>query len=107
MSAASTPLIIDAQGVQVGVLQVGQVDVMLVHQCLCLAGSRGSFIGVGGNACSLHAVDQREGRKRDGSTGLPWRRISKCSFTRSASVLPISAIFWPLRTFWSSLTSKV
>ena len=37
------------------------------------------------------------GRNFAGSTGLPRRRISKCSLTWSASVSPISAIFWPLR----------
>jgi hypothetical protein len=35
------------------------------------------------------------GRYLSGSTGLPCRRISKCSLTWSASVLPISAIFCP------------
>ena len=49
---------------------------------------------------------QRGGRYFAGSTGLPWRRTSKCSLIRSASLLPISAIFCPLRTVWSSLTSK-
>src|SRR6185369_3165075 len=47
------------------------------------------------------------GKYLAGSTGLPCRRISKCSLTRSASLLPISAIFWPLRTVWSSFTSSV
>src|SRR5690606_13302808 len=47
------------------------------------------------------------GRNRVGSTGLPCRRISKWSFTRSVSLAPISAIFCPLRTDWSSLTSSV
>src|SRR5262249_22253069 len=45
------------------------------------------------------------GRYRVGSTGLPRRRISKCSLTWSASVSPISAIFCPLATCWPSLTS--
>jgi len=53
-----------------------------------------------GQAC------QRGGSMREGSIGLPWRRISKCSCTRSASLAPISAIFWPRLTAWSSLTSK-
>ena len=38
------------------------------------------------------------GRYSAGSTGLPCLRISKCSLTESASVLPISAIFWPRLT---------
>jgi len=36
-----------------------------------------------------------------GSTGRPRSRISKCSFTRSLSVLPISAIFWPFLTAYA------
>ena len=51
--------------------------------------------GPGHGACKLA---QRCGRYLDGSTGLPRRRSSKCSFTRSASLLPISAIFWPFCT---------
>ena len=35
---------------------------------------------------------------------MPMRRISKWSFTSEASVLPISAIFWPFVTFSPSLT---
>ena len=48
--------------------------------------------------------DQRCGKCLRGSTGLPCRRISKCSLTRSASVLPISAIFCPLVTLCPSST---
>ena len=33
--------------------------------------------------------------------GLPWRRISKCNCTRSASLEPISAILWPRRTAYA------
>ena len=58
-------------------------------------------------SCSIRDRFQREGRYLSGSTGLPWRRTSKCNLTRSASLLPISAIFWPARTFWSSLTSRI
>ena len=50
---------------------------------------------------------QRAGSSLTGSIGLPWRRISKCSCTRSASLAPISAIFWPRCTAWSSLTSRL
>jgi hypothetical protein len=46
------------------------------------------------------------GRNCSGSTGLPSRRISKCSRTRSASVLPISAIRWPPLTRSPSFTSS-
>eukprot|EP00825_Cyclidium_porcatum_P004911 TRINITY_DN1233_c0_g1_i10.p4 TRINITY_DN1233_c0_g1~~TRINITY_DN1233_c0_g1_i10.p4 ORF type:complete len:127 (+),score=12.65 TRINITY_DN1233_c0_g1_i10:156-536(+) len=38
-------------------------------------------------------ITHRFGRYCAGSTGLPCLRISKCSLTDSASVLPISAIF--------------
>jgi transglutaminase-like putative cysteine protease len=44
------------------------------------------------------------GRYLSGSIGLPSRRISKWSFTWSASVFPISAIFWPFCTCWPSFT---
>ena len=48
----------------------------------------------------------RAGSSRAGSIGLPWRRISKCSCTFSASLEPISAILCPRRTTWSSFTSS-
>ena len=41
---------------------------------------------------------QRGGNSLAGSIGLPCLRISKCSFTPSVSLEPISAIFWPRRT---------
>ena len=50
---------------------------------------------------------QRGGSTLAGSIGRPWRRTSKCSCTRSASDEPISAIFWPRRTAWSSFTSRI
>ena len=43
-------------------------------------------------ASCLRRPRQRGGSSRAGSTGLPSRRISKCSFTRSASLDPISAM---------------
>ena len=57
-------------------------------------------------AHGIQAAAYRAGRYLAGSTGLPWRRTSKCSLMRSASLLPISAIFCPLRTLWSSFTSS-
>ncbi|MBI2509412.1 MAG: DUF3488 domain-containing transglutaminase family protein [Betaproteobacteria bacterium] len=60
--------------------------------------------------CISHAASvtlhQAGGSNLTGSTGLPKRRISKCSLTWSASVLPISAIFCPLATDWSYFTSN-
>ena len=53
----------------------------------------GRFAGHGG-----------EGRYFNGSSGRPYWRISKCSFTRSASLSPISAIFWPAFTLSPSFT---
>ena len=47
------------------------------------------------------AARQRGGRSRAGSIGLPCLRISKWSCTLSASVEPISAIFWPRRTAYA------
>ena len=61
-----------------------------------VAGAR----GIAGRCRRRRVVPRASSRAagtRAGSIGLPSRRISKCSFTWSASVLPISAIFWPLR----------
>ncbi|CFN77508.1 Uncharacterised protein [Bordetella pertussis] len=48
----------------------------------------------------------RGGRYCIGSTGVPWRRISKCSRGDVVSVSPISAILAPRLTFWPVLTSS-
>ena len=69
-------------------------------------GGGGGF-GRGGFLHPPIVSGQRAGRYLDGSTGLPCLRTSKCSLVRSASVLPISAIFWPFFTTWSSLTRSV
>src|SRR5207237_155957 len=63
--------------------------------------------GVSASAHLRHARAHRGGRSFAGSIGLPCLRISKWSCTPSASVEPISAIFCPRFTFWSSFTSNV
>ena len=57
--------------------------------------------------CGHGSIAQRLRRYFMGSTGRPRSRISKCSFTRSLSELPISAIFWPFLTLWSSFTKML
>ena len=74
-----------------------------------------SVRGLDARGASRSASSRRAGARRHagggvsraGSTGLPCRRISKCSLTWSVSVLPISAIFWPLRDLLPFLDEDV
>jgi hypothetical protein len=82
-------------------------DHVSIHQGFFMRAVRFNSGLTPGAMCEGTAVTQRVGKSLSGSTGLPCLRISKCSCTRSASEEPISAIFWPRLTLWSSLTSKV
>ena len=57
-----------------------------------------------GMTCSSPAMLTQAADSEADRPACPCRRISKCSLTWSASVLPISAIFWPRVTCWPSFT---
>ena len=65
----------------------------------------GGGVACGETCCGSAGLQASGGRYFSGSIGLPSRRISKCSFTWSASVDPISAIFSPRFTCWPSFTT--
>jgi hypothetical protein len=104
------------KGVLADFVEIGLSHVALhVHQRngffrFLLGGLRVEQFGVfAGRAFALGVVRIRHpvlsfARYFIGSTGLPKRRISKWSFTRSVSLLPISPIFCPLATLCPSLT---
>ena len=93
-------------------IKLGQIDDEVRRQCWGGHAERQFerdcvvMLGVIAHGCGVIAhrdFDSRRrfhagGRYRTGSIGFPSRRISKCSFTCSASVFPISAIFCPFAT---------